>query len=375
MSGVAQRVNKALARIAPPLDLSRLKIAQHLDRLVFTWKVRSALYRHMATQIENEISQIKALEKFQKQLVRRKKMSCVAVLNDVIRRMKDGALLSSALQKWVPVDEALTISGGEAAGQIEAAFTLLVDSKTRIAKVRRSAKKALRTPLIYSAATFLMLWGTGRFVMPSIAQATPASSVHGLASLLFALTAAANNILMVLPALMIGAGYGWLVWAMPNWTGRYRTFFEQYYPFNFYRDVHGYVWLMTFSSMLAAGMSDTRILNDQTRLASPWLRQRLMVLRRKMVNGEALSSALLSSGFEFPNPDLIDDIESMADFDDFPFRIRARAQDWATELESTVEDRVASLAFWFEIVMYGLMGVIAVGIISLTMQIGHVPMF
>ena len=92
-----------------------------------------------------------------------------------------------------------------------------------------------------------------------------------------------------------------------------------------------------------------------------------------MLNGQGLAPALETAGFGFPNPELIDDIGSMSDFDDFPERIMRRAVQWADELEWTTKARVRALGFAFDIAMYALMLIVLLGINSLSVQIGNVP--
>lgn len=349
------------------------RVEQRLNRLAFNWKVRSALYRHMAVQVDNGVNQISALEGFKRRLEREKRKSCIYVVNDLVRRMKNGAQLSGAMRQWVPGDEALTITGAEMAGNIGAAFELLLQSKERTANVRRAMVSAFTTPMVYLCAIYGMLWAIGMYFLPSIQQAMPSGKAQGLGALLYSMGDFATSYWVLLPIGLIIAGVVWIFWALPNWTSRYRIPAEKFFPFNFYRDIQGYVWLLTFASMLQAGMSDTKILLDQSRLASPWLHQRLLAVRRRMVNGEALAGALQKAKFEFPSPEMIDDIASMADFDDFPARIMKRTVQWADDLERIVKARIRTLGFVFDMVMYGLILLVLLGMNSLSVQMGSVP--
>lgn len=350
-------------------------IERRLNRFAFNWQVRSGLYRHLSVQVGNNVNQIAALDTFRRRLERDKRKSSIHVINDVIRRMRNGAQLSVALRLWVPLDEALIISGAETAGDIGAAFDLLLQAKERTANVRRTALSAFTTPVIYLCAIYGMLWAIGMYFLPSIQQTMPASKARGMGAVLYALGAFATSLWMLLPLALIAVGVIWVLWALPNWTSPRRMMLERFFPFNFYRDIQGYVWLLTFASMLRAGVSDTKILLDQSRLGSPWLNQRLLAIRRRMVNGEGLASALRNSRFSFPSPEVIDDITSMADFDDFPVRIMKRTVQWADDMERTVKVRIRSLGFVFDMLMYGLILFVLLGVNSLSVQMGSVPGF
>jgi|SRR6516165_3663865 type II secretory pathway component PulF len=349
------------------------RIKDSLDRMAFSWAVREDFYRHMSGQIRNEISQIAALERFEKRLRRRKKSSSAEIIRDVIRRMKNGSQLAVALQKWVPSDEALILLGGENAGQVSDAFDLIIDSKLRVRTVRRTLISALITPTVYLVALYGLVWAVGEYVLPTVSMVVPASQATGTAKLLFTLGDAATSPWVLLPIGVLGAILGWISWSLPNWTHPLRVKAEDFFPYSFYRDIQGFIWILTFAAMLKAGMSDTKILDDQTRYASPWLRQRLVAVRRRMLNGDSLAKALIGTRYGFPNPDMIDDIESMSDFTDFPERIAVRVRQWADELQYKTTKNVKVMGFAFDILMYALILVVLVGINGIGSAMGTIP--
>ena len=343
------------------------------DKVWFGWKVREALYRHMAVQVENDISQTAALESFRRRQLRKKKTGSARVVGEIARRMHDGVSLSRSMKAYIPADEALVIMGGETAGDVGQAFTLILDAKQRLAGAKRTMLSAFITPFVYLLAVYALLWSIGALVLPTITKLVPASSMTGLGGIVVRLGTAATSWWMLLPAAGFGALLAWIIWALPNWTGSLRPRVENLFPFNFYRDLQGYVWTLTFASMLSAGVPDTRILAEQAKYASPWLRQRLVAIRRRMTDGDPLATTLTTTGFAFPNPDLIDDIASMAGFADFPARLRKRAIQWSDELQWITTARLRTIGLIFDLIMYLLMGLVIGGINSMSSQIGSIP--
>jgi type II secretory pathway component PulF len=354
-------------------ELSRmLRLDRAAERIWFGWKVREGLYRHMAVQIENDIAQLAALESFRRRLLRKKKTGSAKVIASIERRMGNGASLAASFKTLVPSDEALVIMGGETAGEVGQAFTLILDAKQRLAGVRRTMVSAFITPFVYLAAVYALLWSIGALVLPTVTKLVPASAMTGLGGLVVALGTAATSWWLLIPAAAVAAAVGWIWWALPNWTGRLRIRMEGVFPFNFYRDLQGYVWTLTFSSMLKAGVPDTQILAEQAKYASPWLRQRLVAIRQKMANGQSLGAALAVTKFDFPNPDLIDDIASMGGFVDFPERMRRRAIQWSDELQWITTARLRTIGVIFDLIMYAIMGLVIGGINSMSGQLGSV---
>lgn len=373
MTNISPALEVWIRQNLPNFELIYKKLEHLLARLAFNWPMRAALYRHLSVQINNGINQVAALETFKRRLVRKKRYSCITIINDIIHRIRNGIQLSVALRIWVPNDESFTISGAEMAGNIEQAFELLLNSKTKIESVKKAILTAFTTPLVYLCAIYGMLWAIGMFFLPQIRQIMPLKNIQGTGKLLFQVGDIATSFWILIPIILILLQCFWIFWALPNWTSKYRTIIENVFPFSFYRDLHGYVWVLTFASMLQAGISDTYILREQSRFASPWLRQRLMALQFRMINGEDIADALEKIGFNFPNPDMIDDISSMSGFEDFPLRLIKRTIDWSNEMEENVKKNVRQVGFFFNIVMYSLILILLLGINSLSVQIGSVP--
>ena len=293
--------------------------------------------------------------------------------------MRDGSTLATALAVWIPQDEASIISSGELSGNLPRSLDLVIEAKRRIARVNSALKTSMVSPAIYVVAVYGMLWGIGRYVTPGLEQALPKEKAQGLVSGLYAAGDFANSWWALLPPLVLALAIAWVVRSLPRWTGRGRVSAESVFPYSFYRDIQGYTWLMSFSALLRAGMADVEILKRQTTQSTPWLKERLHALWWRMDNGASLPAALMLKGkagmpaFGFPNPDIVDDIGSMAGFSDFPERIAVLAVQWADELEASTLARAKSFGFAMEIAMYAVMGLLMIAINSMSTQMGTGP--
>lgn len=348
------------------------------DRLLFNWKTRVSLYRHLSTQISNDVNTLDSLNRFLVRTEKKKSKTVAKIIRAMVRAMKNGQSLSNAMAPWIPVDESMIISSGEISGNVSRAFELVIESKERAQRVSNTLKSALFSPAIYIMAIMGMLWGIGEYVVPSLALALPPDRATGLIGGLYSASAFATSWWALLPIGILAALIALVVWSLPRWGGPYRIIAERHFPWSFYRDIQGYTWLLGFSALLRAGMSDVDILSRQIERANPWLRERLVVIRRQMTNGAGLSEALAGLKIggkhaEFPSPDLIDAIDSMAGFRDFPDRISRVAQQWADEMERSTAIRARMFGLSVEIVMYLVMGLLMVSINSLSTQMGSVP--
>lgn len=349
------------------------------DRMAFAWPVREALYRHLSAQVGNGIPVEVALDTFRARLQRRKKVSSDKILAGVTRRMRDGSTLATALTAWIPQDEVSVISSGELSGNLPRSLDLVIEAKRRMMRVNSALKTSMVSPAIYTAAVYGMLWAIGKYVTPGLEQALPKEKSQGLVYALYSAGDFANSWWAILPPVVLACAIAWIVRSLPRWTGRGRVAAERVFPYSFYRDIQGYTWLMSFSALLRVGMADVEILKRQAMSATPWLKERLHALYWRMDNGASLPAALMDRGkngmpaFGFPNPDIVDDIGSLAGFSDFPERIAVLAVQWADELESATLARAKSFGFVMEIAMYAVMGLLMIAINSMSTQMGNTP--
>lgn len=347
------------------------------NALSFGWAQRKAVYRHLAIQSKNGVPLERALDSFLPRLRRNRHNYAAAIIATVARRFRDGKPLADALMGYVPVDELAVIRSGELGGTLSEALELIIYSSDSIQRVRNAIRRAAFAPGVYTLATFALIWIIGRFVLPDLQQALPAQRAQGWIALLYVLGDIANSLWALLPPAIALACAAWGYWALPNWTHPTRVTVERFFPFSFYRDTVGFRWLMSFTSLLGAGVPDVEILQMQARGASPWLGQRLRAFHRAMINGMSLSGALLTrakghQAYGFPNPDIVDDIASFDGFPDFHIHIQALAREWARDLEDRTLLWATRLGFYCEMVLFAVMGLLMVAINDLSTQISHV---
>jgi len=354
-------------------------ITHWADKIAFSWKVREEFYSQIANQQSNGIAIEAILALFRQRLQRQKRISSDKIIADVARKMRDGSTLANALSEWIPQDEVFVISSGELAGKLPDALRLLIDSKRRIAKVTAALKSAAISPAVYLLAVYGLVWVIGVKVIPTLEQVLPYERSSGLVRGLFIGGRFANSWFAILPPIIAVIVIYAVLKSFPKWTGKYRIFAEQFFPYSYYRDIQGYTWLGSFTALFRAGVSDVEILKRQTKLASPWLKERLHSVSLRMENGKKLSEALMEKGkngmppFGFPNPDIVEEIAVINGFPDFAEKMSLVSIQWADELESKTLARAKKYGFWMEVIMYGVIGILMMAINAMSTQLGNIP--
>ncbi len=198
--------------------------------------------------------------------------------------------------------------------------------------------------MVYLIVLYVVLRMIGLEIVPAFAQILPAEKWTGWAYAMHVMGQLAIGWRVPVTVLCSAAVVGWMVWAMPRWTGSGRTFCDRHvFPFTTYREAAGVTWLLGFAALTRA-VSETVALQDQIATASPWLASRLRPVLAAVKDGRDLATAMRRTGFNFPSPELIEEIGAYVGFSDFPQKLEAVADKYAETLERDVSRLGAMLS-------------------------------
>lgn len=362
----------------------RTGFVEAVDRWSFNWEIRKKLYRHLSAKIDNGVTLEVALADFKKRLERKKKTSQLKIIDDILRVMKDGTRADKAFSRWIPAMEASLFSSGFEDGKLPLALNIIVRVESSRRRIVNAFRGAGTRPLYMGAMLYLAFWTVGFYIAPMLQTTLPESQATGLGASLYVVAHIAQSpFLMALPVAVFGGWLG-LQWSKPRWTGKWRLMAERHLSsYRLYRDLEGYAWTKSFVGLMKAGKSDVEALQFQMEHATPWLEERLHSVRRQLVDGASLYAALTNGGrrlsrghgFEFPNPDIVEDIGSLDGFSDFEDRIEAVADEWAQELEEAAVSKAKTMGFVLDIAMYVVVIYLVMAVNSLQDQLSSVQRY
>lgn len=212
-----------------------------------------------------------------------------------------GRSFAQAIAPFVPPEEAALLAAGEATGRIVEALDNLVFLTGERMKVRASVVQSL------APVALLLMMAVG--VMIFILKVTMKEALKLIGPDLMAK--------MTLVPAYFGLGqwvlsYGGLVGivaavaavttavSLPRWKpGRVRRRLDALVPpWSVYRRLQAAVFLMTTASMMGAGLPFRQAVQDQIRLASPWVKAHVQRILRAMSAGRPEAEAMVAaSGF------------------------------------------------------------------------------
>ena len=342
------------------------------------WKVRQEFYQHLIDQVGNEIALDTALNHFKARMVRTKQKLHARTIALIGQKLKNGYTFSQTLEGLVSKEEIAIISAGELGGKLPFALMLILEQHSRTSRLMKTLRQGLASTIGHLSIATAVLWYLASAVIPQLTQAVPPSKARGLVSVLYTVSNAVHSIGILLVPLVLGISIGLFVWSLPRWTGRSRLIAERYFPFNYYRDLVGYQWLMMFATLLSSGIADVQILEIQAKNASPYLRERItLFFHRLRSGGMSLGDALITPikhgrglGMNFPNPDINESIVALYGFANFPERISKLISAWANQIEERTLSLVKSISGGLEILMMLILTLLILAIQDLGSQIG-----
>lgn len=300
----------------------------------FPWAARKLFYRQAASQISNGRALTEVLEDFRERAIRRKRKKIAERVHQIYRLVRDGKTLVMAMDGDLTDLERSILDSGERAGKIPQAMELILDLRDRMTRIRHKVQASLFAPSIYLLSLYAVLVTIGIYVIPQFAETAPVSKWTGWAKVMYYMGAVATSWYTPIILVVMVAFAAWIIWLLPRWSGESRVFCDKHvFPFTAYRELTGFSWVLSFIALLRAGVPDVDALENQIKMASPWLVSRLRPIQSGLRDGLNMADALRRSGYEFPSLDLIDEIGAYVAFPDFAEKIEKVSREYADTLE------------------------------------------
>lgn len=272
--------------------------------------------------------------------------------------------LSRGLRPWIPISEAATIAAGEESGDLITALSRAIALIRAQQKIGALVREALVKPIGYSMASIAILVFIGFGIAPDMLSDRPLDQWNGATYLMLLIAVFVKHFIwLIIPALMAAASWVW--WSLDNFTGPSRLRLERFPPWNIYRQIKGVEWMLQTATLLAANVSIKRILEDQAKVATKYLRKRLSDISKILRRGQRLGTALKGAENDFPEPKVIHQIlriQDKGDFDKALVGISERMLDRSISRVSSMSKRVNSI---FTLILYALVALLYLGILGM----------
>ena len=320
-------------------DLGYINMTTKLDKLyaklafrLHTEK-RMALARKLVSLLRNDFSLMNALGRLE--MVESKNGTkpdepFAIALREFQINLERGMSFSDATRGWVPMNETLLLTSGNLTDLVVSLENIsrAVDG---IRRIKRAMVGAIAYPLFLLALTFGIIIMVGVYLVPPLADVAGTDMIwRGTAASLIWLSEFAIKYWYGF-MLVFGCAIGVIWVSLSHWTGPLRRVFDKLPPWNIYKIQVSVGWLMSLSSMVAAGVTIPDAMRMLADNSNRYLRSILDSTLRHIANGDNLGMALANTGRDFPNAELIGDLAIYADMNGFDTNLTRVANDYLDE--------------------------------------------
>ena len=319
-----------------------IRYAQFMMKMSQNERLRT--YRKIAALLRNRFSLMDALERMQDIASdggKDMEDTTAVAIGCWMESLQNGLSFSVALRGWAPQSELLMLSVGDIAN-LEDALMNLIHVVEGTKRMKEPLVGALAYPMFLMFMVVLIIYAVGAYMVPPMVDAVPDLVWKGQAKTLVGLSNwVRHNSLILFASLPIL--FGLISFSMPRWKGRIRTKFDRIAPWSLYRIFVGVSWLLSLSALVNAGTPVSKALRMLRGDSSPYLLYRLERALIYINNGENLGEALYLTELEFPDREVIGDLQIYAELDNFPLALNTLANEWLEDSIRDIEQKAAGL--------------------------------
>jgi len=330
---------------------------------------RLRIYRKLAALLRNRFSLMDALERLQNIASDNGKHpddSTAIAIGCWMESLQNGLSFSVALRGWAPQSELLMLSVGDIAN-LEDALTNLIHVVEGTKKMKEPLVGALAYPMFLMVMVVLIIYAVGAYMVPPMVDAVPDLVWRGQAKTLVALSNWVRHNSLILFAIL-PIIFFIISWTLPRWKGRLRAKFDKIPPWNMYRAFVGVSWLLSLSALVNAGTPVSKALRMLRADSSPYLLYRLERALIYVNNGENLGQALALTELDFPDKEVIGDLQIYAELDNFPLALTMMANEWLDDSIRDIEQKAAVLNGFAILLIAGIVAWVVAGTFAMQDQ-------
>lgn len=318
---------------------------------------RMKIYKKLASLLRNRFSLMDALDRIHVIVTdngKKPNEPMAIAIACWARNMQNGDSFSNALKGWAPARERLMLSVGDVS-DLENAMDNLIKVTEGTSRMLKPLVGALAYPAFLAMMAVAILAAIGLYMVPPMIDAAPDIRWQGIARDLVVVSFFISDYWMVafsiLPIL-----FTLIFFSLPYFKGKARVVFDRFPPWSMYRTFVGVGWLLALSALIKAGTPVSIAMRSLRGEANPYLKERIDRALVFISNGDNLGDALYKTEMEFPEKEIIGDLQIYSELDRFEETLSAIANEWLEESVDNITQQ-ASLLNMCAILMIG--GVVA----------------
>lgn len=329
---------------------------------------RQRFYIKLTQLLENGVSLDVALQQIQKISARKGKV-LPKLYSKWRNEVAEGKNFGQCLSPYVPSSEAILLETGANSGKLVKALQNATESIENAGKVKKAIIAAGAYPMVLLAMLIAALVLSAYKVIPTFEQIIPVDQWVGI-SRTVAIVCQFIRDKGIIVIVVIAAVLSLVFWSLPRWQGRMRIRFDRFVPWSIYKMWQGSAFLLSVASLMSAGVKiDEGSLARISKQSDPYLKERVKGIQRYIASGENLGDALYNSGYEFPDNEIIGDLQIYARLRGFDQNLIRITRVWVDGLVERINVAMKIVNFTILIMITVVIGMLIMSFYSVFQQI------
>jgi type II secretory pathway component PulF len=340
-------------------------------KLQFGFSKRVAFYREFASLLRAGMAKTDAIALLAEVAAdegRRAKQPVAVVLNEVLRNMRNGQSFGEAIRQIVPPEDRMILEAGENSDDFPAQLDEYCGTMRKKRKIIGTIVGGLAYPILLFLMVYGMLFYFGTVVVPELARLLPPENWTGPAAFLAFLgrfaEVYAGPLLIAIVLILIG-----IFVSLPRWRGRLRVFADQFPIFALYRLYTGTAALVSIAALMRGGIPAISAIERILPSSTPYVRERLVLIRRGILNGLDFGEALHRTRTSWPDYNMTLSIKVFARTQDLAVQMSRLSQDWLDLSQERIEERMGVARTTALGLVFVVIAAVVAGMYSLQSQI------
>jgi len=285
--------------------------------------------------------------------------------------MNNGRKFSEAIKEWVSTEEAMLIMAGDQAGELGKSMMSVIKVTKAGQQIKQAVLSGISYPLFLIILSIGVMFLFNYKIIPAFAIAARGDRWMGMARTMIDVSNFMQNWFVWIVIAIVLAIVALFV-SMPLWTGATRTKFDRYPPYNIYRIMQGSTWIISLSALIQSGLRIEKAMEDLMRGTAPWAKERMGAALRGLKAGRDIGQALAQTRYEFPDREIISDIQLYSSKSGFDEALRIIGDEWITESVARIEGMMKKV-FGITLMLSGAIIAFEIaGMFAMQIQLGQI---
>lgn len=331
---------------------------------------RRRLWMKLSKLLTNGVAIIEALNSINQRLITsgRGRSPASLALSSWIIQLRNGKKFSDAIQGWVDLDEQMIIAAGEQSGELDKSLRASCEVMEAKKKIRKAVLGGLTYPVVAMIVSFGMLYMFSFKIIPNFSRVVRDDQWQGTARMLVDFSEFSRSWILLIGFCVVALIVAFFI-SLPRWTGGLRIKLDKYPPYSIYRMLQGSSWLISFATLVSAGVRVENALEKLSASAAPWLKVRVQACLRNMKSGMNPGEALSRTGYGFPDEEIIDDLTVYARLSGFDQALALIGREWIADSVESINGMM-KVVFAFSLFIVGIFIAFMVsGLIDMELQL------